>query len=465
MKAKLLSINGMTTPETALRAGDTFEFTELEVVPPEPPKETGWTEWPSSGRAQVLLGTGDNLADVLKAAEPGTDILLFDGGVYNQPLGTLNCDDVRIGKFGEGPRPVIRPGDKDGIRIMGKGITLSDIVIEGPDDVLSTRGTGVTSTGPLSGFRMENVAIKQMGFGVSIQEFGGKLIDDVTLFRCVIADCINAVMVDGEIRQRYSSGVFINDASLLTLEECVIVGNGFRDGLLDPDEREPGTHGLYCQYEVDTARVLRNIVIGNAQNGLMVRNDYHDVSGNFIAHQPNGIVSGTAKTETLASGYVLQNTIVEGVLGIKPGSSGGMCWGMNVHDVEDMDVQENLIANPLTDAANLRGIQLGQTLRESNISENTVWNWGHAIDSSASDYEGSAIENNVLIVRSGRTALRGNAIGYSGINNISTDRADIPLKLSTLHPNLEAELRAMERGNWTHTAASLAKPWREAAGM
>jgi len=191
----------------------------------------------------------------VESLQQGDRLLLRRGDAWREPLGVWTKSNVEIAAYGEGPRPRIDPGNRNGFEAMAR--TVTDVSLVGIALVAESRGPHANPAG-IRWLGGGNLLIEDClidGFATNVIVMG---CDNVTIRRNVIR---NAYPLPGakDGQAPHSQGIFVNHAIGLRIEDNVVDRNGWH-----PTKRgaEPTwfNHNIYVS-EGSAHVVIRNNIL------------------------------------------------------------------------------------------------------------------------------------------------------------------------------------------------------------
>jgi len=209
-------------------------------------------------RAAPLL----TLRAAMARLHEGDHLLLRRGDTWREPLGVLRTSGVTITAYGEGRRPEIDAGDRNGLDVSGGAVT--DVSLVGVAIVGETR-SDVTNPAGIRWLGGGNLLIQDClieGFATNVIVMG---CHDVVIRGNVIRNA--HPVADAEGHAPHSQGIFASRTIGLTIEDNVIDGNGWH-----PTKKgaEPTwfNHNIYVSEGSARVTIRNNILSRTAGFGI-----------------------------------------------------------------------------------------------------------------------------------------------------------------------------------------------------
>ena len=351
----------------------------------------------SIARATKLLrgGRGDWL--LLRAGDSWDESF----GVWAHS-GESAAHPTLISSYGEGPRPVIRPGKEQGFRIMNRPVehlALVGLHFAAPEDPHADRHTGLGILGPIDGLLIEDCLVEGFNVNIGLNAHAGP-IKNVVLRRSIMIDSITIRKGRNGYAPGHSQGLFANGVEGLTVDECVLDRNGWRPGV-EGGQTSKFSHNVYIQYTCRNVAFRNTITARSSNTGIMMRPG-GIVEGNFVLSNPSGISFGSRKGEgDLFDGVVRDNVLLHG----SDADDAVMGWGIGVKNLDDVLVENNILAHVRTKGTG-QGISISDTVWNAIVRNNVVYEWGSGIRAGATELKGITIADNLFVsVNNQRAAL------------------------------------------------------------
>jgi hypothetical protein len=346
----------------------------------------------SVGRGVALLRSG--FADQL---------LLKRGDKFNESLGMWSKsgrsvnEPMLIGAYGEGARPELRTGAKNGF-VTGR-TPINNLVIQGIHLNAHTRdaegGTftssaggsyGVQSLSPISNLLIEDTEIENYRFNLSIQKYYGP-VTNVELHRNVIHHAYS------ESGGGHSQGIYTYGIDGLTLSENVFDHNGWSEKV-GSGKATIFNHNAYLKENNNDVLVTGNIFANGSSHGLQARAG-GTVTGNLFVnnavHMSFGLTNGSAGRSGGVSGEVSGNVY----LGGRDISGSARGWALEIGNTSaraQTVVKDNIIAHDtqghfpaivLNYGANLENPGEVVGINNLTIQNNIVYKWYESLGTSS----------------------------------------------------------------------------------
>jgi hypothetical protein len=420
----------------------------------------GWTVVNPSGDSRVIYvsSTGGNDAapgtspqaavrsiargiSLLRSGFPD-QLLLKRGDSFEETFGMWtrsgrSADEpMVIGAWGEGERPEVKSGTRNGL-VTGR-TPVSHLVIQGihlnahtrdaeGGTFVSTAGGayGIQSLAPVNNLLIEDTEIENYRFNVSVQRYYGP-ISDVTLRRNVIHHAYSDP-TGGHSQGMYSYGV-----DGLTLEENVFDHNGWNE-LVPSAKATIFNHNVYLKENLNDVVVTGNIFANASSHGLQARAGGLVANNLFVnnaIHMSFGLTNGSAGRPGGVTGEISGNVM----LGARDINGSARGWAIELGNTSPNGqtvVKDNVIAHDTQGYFPAIVLNYGQNLENPGevvglhnltIQNNIVYKWYESLATSSGfrnntsgvqSYSGvQVVDNQFQNTGSGRVVNHGQP--YSG---------------------------------------------------
>ena len=405
----------------------------------------GWTQFPASSATRTVYVSSSLGNDTRTGLAPEAPVrtlaagkarllsgqagrmLLRRGDTWQETLGQWRVGGraadrpLVVGSYGEETaRPLLRTGTDGGLHTGAYGDSparLRDVAFVG----LHFQASGYDGEGmpagvawrlPTDRLLFEDCFFEGYGNNVVIEAVGGRS-SDVRIRRCVIVDAFTT-------GDEHAQGLYLFGIDGLTIEECVIHHNGWRDR---PDAQATiFRHNVYVQNGNRDVRVVGNLIAEAGSHGLQLRPGGEALDNLFVAN-PISLMLGSKTADDVQPVLARDNVILDG-RDINAENPRG--WGIEVASVPRGRIVNNLIAHrraggfPLAINVLTGDNPLG--LHDLAVRENIVYRWG------------------------GPTFLNGTPARVSGLtlerNELQDEDAE--LLVQVVHAELSGEITASE---------------------
>ena len=385
--------------------------------------QDGWTEHPAHPTGQIIYvssstgndgfgGTSQFLpvrtlarAKSLMREGQADRLLLKRGDVWDESFGDWGRSGLSstypmiIGAYGTGARPLVRPGDKYGWRVMNvpaHHVAIVGVHFQANSDPLAPRQSGVSLLGPASDILFEDCYIEGFATNVSVQGFAGP-VSDIRVRRCVIVDAVSTF--------GFPQGIYADTTNGLLVEECVLDYNGWREGVLPKSQFN---RNVYIQWDCDNVVFRGNITARSSSAGVSIRSG-GIIDGNLSVANPIGIGMGStspkAKPEGI-SGVITNNVVLHGN-DIEDWGHGLGLWVSNVTPLQSVEISGNIIAHEasIVDGRAINISAADDPVFNTTVRNNIVYDWGEVLSISGAGLGSNAVRENLFSVTNGRSYL------------------------------------------------------------
>ena len=422
----------------------------LIAAGPKAGGQDGWTELPIHPDTVIVYVSNSSGNDAnsglspffpVKSLERGKDLvrpdapdrmLLKKGDSWTESFGDWNKGGLSqeypmvIGAYGEGPRPIIRPVEKAGIRLtryQTNHVAIVGLHFKGPEDPLAPRTSGITVLGPSHNVLIEDCMLEALSSNVQFQAFAGP-VTDMRLRRSVIVDSVSAVS--------FTQGLFGQGVDGMLIEENVFDYNGWREGYFP---RSQFNRNIYIQWDCFNVIFRGNITTRSSSAGVSVRGG-GIVEDNLIVSNPIGVGFGSSAPKALPGGVggAIRNNVILHGNDIEDWGHGWGIWASNIGASKSLEISGNLIAHEssLTKGRAFAFSAAGDPIFNTTIAYNIVHDWGEIFSPTGSWMQNNLVLNNVFSIVDGSSYL----VSYQ--DNALFDAAEIAYS-----------------GNWYSTNASI----------
>ena len=386
-------------------------------------QDTGWTSHPfhSSGRTIYVSSSRGNdgftgrspsqavrtlsrAKSLMRTGRPDR-LLLKTGDAWNETFGDWGRSGLSaaypmiIGAYGNGPRPIVRPGDNFGFRVMNvpaHHVAIVGIHFQADPKPLAPREAGITLLGPASDILIEDCFLEGFSVNISLQGFAGPL-SDVRIRRCVIVDAVNA--------RSYAHGIYADTMTGLLVEECLLDYNGWRDGVFPKSQFN---RNVYIQWDCEDVVFRGNITTRSSSAGASIRSG-GIVDDNLCVANPIGIGLGSTSPKAKAGGIsgAIRNNVVLHSNDIESWAHGLGLWVSNVTPLNSLEISRNIIAHEKSTGEG-RAINISASddpVFNAMISDNIVYDFGEVLNISGDGLGDNAVHGNLFSVTNKKSYL------------------------------------------------------------
>lgn len=386
------------------------------------PAEQDWTQFERLPDARVIYvststgsdtNRGDTIEEPVRSLEralqqvrsgTGDWLLLRAGDTWEDNFGVLEKSGASgkhpflIGAYGEGPRPVIRPGDKAALRVLNKRVEHVAIVglrFEAPENPIAKRASGMSLLGPLDDMLIEDCVFQGFAMNLNMNAYAGP-VRNIRLRRTFILDSLNLGEDHYEIKSGHSSGLFANKIEGLSIEECVFDQNGWREGVKGA-ERSKFNHNVYIQFNCSDV-IFRKSISARASNSAIMVRCGGIVEDNLVLASPSAIAIGSNKGDGIMYRGTVRNNVI---LHSTDLGESGQGWGITMTRTESSLVENNIVAHARGKSA--RALAYVNATRNATARGNIAYRTGSPFLLSDT-LENVALHDNVLVTPDKDTA-------------------------------------------------------------
>lgn len=367
------------------------------------PSSEGWTPLVQSADTRVIYVSSSDGSDSnngLSADAPLRTIaagyaklrhtlpdwlLLKRGDTFNESLGRMtksgrsSLEPIVIGTYGSNPeRPLLLTGTSDGLTRSPTSNTPSkveNLAIVGLHFSTSNRtavagGAGFSWVGGGTNILIEDCMFEAYGFGISIDGYDSR-VQNVKIRRSIV--------VDSYLTSFHSSGLYMQKADNITIEECLFDHNGWKEGVA------PATifnHNVYVDMMCTNLIMQGNIIAAASSHGAQMRpggvcNDNLFIRNPIALQMGFGGLQAGADSDPDQPAVIdcRRNVFLEG-RDIAPDLPRG--WGLVVQWTTGGMVQDNVFAGNTggyPDIIELDGSK-GAGVFQVTVRNNVAYNWG-----------------------------------------------------------------------------------------
>lgn len=396
------------------------------------PASDGWTPLVQSADSRVIYVSSSDGSDSnngLSADAPLRTIaagyakmrhtlpdwlLLKRGDTFNEPLGLMtksgrsSLEPMVIGTYGSNPeRPLLLTGTTDGLNrspTTNSPAKVENLAVVGLHFSTSNRtaaagGTGFSWVGGGTNILIEDCMFEAYGFGISIDGYDSR-VQNVKIRRSIV--------VDSYLTSFHSSGLYMQKADNITIEECLFDHNGWKEGVA------PATifnHNVYVDMMCTNLVMQGNIIAEASSHGAQMRPG-GVCSDNIFIRNPIALQMGFGGLQAGADSDPDQpavidcrrNIFLEG-RDIAPDLPRG--WGLVVQWTTGGTIVENVFAGNTggyPDIIELDGSK-GAGVFQVSIQNNVAYNWAGPMR-----FTGDRTKLD-------RNSVTGNVIQYPGVTS------------------------------------------------
>ena len=364
-------------------------------------EDAGWTRIAPARDARLVhvsASGGNDAADGLSAQRPVRTLargkallrhgfpdrlLLKAGDAWDEPLGgwalggRSRAEPMVIGAYGDGPRPVIRPGGRPALLAApGPGAATASVehlVFQGLDfyearrdpaspvfDATTSAAAGFFWMGEGNDLLLEDCRFRFFKDAVILQKQKGRFLTDVRVRRCIVTDSWSTTS--------HSQGLYAEEVDSLVVEECVFDLNGW-------NPRVPGAvktifnHNLYIQSNCRRVTVRGNVVARASSHAVQLRPGGL-IENNLMLRNPIGVTTG-GEQATVEANVILESD------DIGPGQLRG--WGIVMRRSPRANVYRRNLLLDRASAQSSAGLSLGEEPSPGAppilVEDNVVTRW------------------------------------------------------------------------------------------
>jgi hypothetical protein len=364
-------------------------------------EDAGWTRIAPARDARLVhvsASGGSDAADGLSPLRPVRTLargkallrhgfpdrlLLKAGDAWDEPLGGWSlggrsrAEPMVVAPYGEGPRPLIRPGGKPGLLAApapgAATASVEHLVFQGLDFYEARRDPEALvfdpSTPPAPGFfwmgegndiLLEDCRFRFFKDAVVFQKQRGRFLTDVRIRRCIVADSWSSTS--------HAQGLYAEEVDSLVVEECVFDLNGW-------NPRVPGAvrtmfnHNLYIQTNCRRVTVRGNVLARASSHAVQLR------PGGLIEN--NLMLRNAIGVTTAGDQVTVEGNVVVGSDDIGPGQLRG--WGIEMRRCPRGSVYRRNLLLDRASAQTSAGLSLGEERAPGAapvlVEDNVVARW------------------------------------------------------------------------------------------
>lgn len=351
----------------------------------------GWTVFtPSTDTRQVYVSdsagndanSGLDPASPVKTLAKATSLLrdgqpdwllLKRGDTWtNQNLGDWTKsgrsaeEPMLISAYGEGPRPLLKTGNSNGITMWRGGIDYNNLAIVGLHFQAHTNtgingAHGIRLDRPGQNLLIEDVELERYATNIVAQSTEpARPFENLSIRRSVIHDAF--AQHTGISGGSHSQGVYTSNVRGILIEQNVLDHNGHNP---DVAGAEPTmfNHNLYIQTDSDDLVVRGNIIARAAAHGLQARPGGLVEDNLFLDNSMAVFIAGDG-------GIAIENVILHASTNELLPDGQSRAWGIDMKNLDASQAIRNLIAHTPGGVDALVG--LAGVTSEGNV----VYKWG-----------------------------------------------------------------------------------------
>jgi hypothetical protein len=220
---------------------------------------------------------------------------------------------------------------------------------------------------PGSNILIEDCKFSGYNDNISIQGLSnssGSGLTNLTIRRCVI--------VDSYTTSGHSQGIYLDGINSGLIEENVLDHNGWNESV-------PGAgatvfnRNMYFSRHCGPLTVRKNISANSASEGLQQRSGGM-CEDNLFLRNSTGVLMGQWQSlwPSEATSGTIRNNVVLDARNIDTNPRG---FGIQVQQVDGIEMYGNVITHQRTGTDNIIGISLGYNFQNVNIHDNIVYDW------------------------------------------------------------------------------------------
>ena len=325
----------------------------------------------------------------------------FHGGFPTWRKSGRSADEpMLIGRYGEGPRPLLMTGSGSGFRTDRAPVNhLALIGLEfyaherdprsgdfAPAALADEGAYGLHVLSPSTDLLVEDVRFRSYQNNLAVQSFYGQ-VRDFTLRRSVLADAT------------WGNGAYFSEVDGVLIEESVFDHNGWTDARYGHDER-PG-HNLYLQSNNLRVVVRGNVFADAGSHGVQARAG-GIIEDNLFVNNPIGLSFGFVNGGAVKPGGVAGRVTGNVFLGGRDIAGAARGWAMEIGNTAvgaDVTVADNVIAHDSQHAFAAIRLGYGHTvsnedqavgINDLRVERNVVYGWHRAVSTGGSLAAGQA---------------------------------------------------------------------------
>lgn len=375
----------------------------------------------NDGSIQNPLKTGQ---EAYRRATAGSEILLKAGERYTDLVigdeyGSFRKSNIKIGRYGDGPNPLIVAAQRGGdhIRFQDDSI-ITNVIVENLDframppvnPFLDIRGAAISAFAKMQSPTLRNIRIQGYAGGINMSGENMNDIVDLLMENIIIRDTYARLMINSEnkIERTHSGGIFLSKTLRTRLLNCIGINVGWipESPLYIPTIYN---QAFYMHASNVDLRMDGCIAIGPSAGGIQLRGNTQDAIGCMTIGCPVGIGGGN-KTDFNSTTFAWRGSIVNCIVwntdDVTPedsSSSGRMgspphkpAIGIAVNFCDQAYVSQNMVVCGNQAEGNGAALQTGERTRNAEISNNILFDWKGSIVTSTHPTVNSVIRFNVI---------------------------------------------------------------------
>ncbi len=314
--------------------------------------------------AVTFLRPGASDSMLLKRGDTWVETL--NGGKSSLGGGLSEAAPMLISTYGTGERPVITLGFGAWGSTPTQYLTIRGIHFRDPEYDGTNSINGITM-GPMSSLVVEDCFLDGVPF---VAQANGASVANLVLRRSLIVDNYATV--------RHSQGVYCDGVNGLTIEDCLLDHNGWKEGVAGA-EATMFNHNVYIQTNCTNIVFRRNICTRASSHGIQARPG-GIVEDNLFCQNPIAVLWKGAQADV--SGRVAGNVILEG----NDIGTGPRGWGIDLYNtggIHQVEVSNNVIAHYASAMPYGFGMELigaGGYSAAATFTANIIYDWRNPVN-------------------------------------------------------------------------------------